>query len=126
MARTGSHPAVRLKQDHRTLRNSGQLTPWLTDRGAFDAGLCDARRLYLALCVKQQCKALEISQPALGSDKREEQAKKLATSALKKALRNWFGVSDKEFEAWHAAQPARSTQIELELDEEDPAPGAPV
>ncbi|MEU7246467.1 Scr1 family TA system antitoxin-like transcriptional regulator, partial [Streptomyces sparsogenes] len=27
VATTGSHPAVRLKQDHRTLRNSGQLRP---------------------------------------------------------------------------------------------------
>ncbi|MFG3718269.1 hypothetical protein ACGF8D_10785 [Streptomyces massasporeus] len=26
MSATGSHPAVRLKQDHRTLRKSGQLT----------------------------------------------------------------------------------------------------
>ncbi len=100
------------------------IAPWLTDRDAFDSGLGDARRLYLDLCIKQQCKALEVNQPALSPGKREEQAKKLATSALKKALRNWFEVSDEEFEAWRANQPAQATQGELDLDEEGPSGAA--
>ncbi|MCX4515876.1 transposase [Streptomyces sp. NBC_01619] len=32
MAEPGANPAVRLKQDHRTLRNSGQLIPEKTDQ----------------------------------------------------------------------------------------------
>ncbi|AXI78528.1 hypothetical protein C7M71_014915 [Peterkaempfera bronchialis] len=93
------------------------LSPWLTDREAFDAGLGQARRLYLDLCIKQQGKALELSQPTLNRTERAEQAEKAATNALKKALRNWFGVTDEEFEAWRTNQPRRAVQPELEFGE---------
>lgn len=92
------------------------VAPWLTNRGDFEVGLGQARRVYLDLCVKQQAKALEISQPGLTAANREKEADELATDALKKALRHWFGVADREFEAWRADQPPRAAQTELNLD----------
>jgi hypothetical protein len=91
----------------------GHVSPWLSDKDTFDAGLSDARRLYLHLCIKQQGKALELSQPSLTRTGRAEQAEKMAVSALKKALRNWFEVTDEEFETWRSTQKPWVAQPEL-------------
>ncbi|MGP3967389.1 hypothetical protein [Streptomyces sp. 6N223] len=96
------------------------VTPWLPDRDVFDAGLSKARRLYLDLCIKQQSKALDVSQPELTPDKRDEEAERLAVSALKKALNYWFEVSTGDFEAWWANHSSQTRQVELELIEEGP------
>jgi hypothetical protein len=95
------------------------VAPWLTNQDGFESGLGQARRAYLDLCVKQQVKALEVNRPDLTSGEREKEAEKLAASALKKALRIWFGVADQEFEAWRTEQAPRADQTELSLTAED-------
>jgi hypothetical protein len=104
---------------------SGTKCPWLIDRDAFDAGLCDARRLYPDLCVKQQCKVLKVrprSAPASGRSR----PRSWPPARSRRPSATGWKVSDKEFEAWRANQPARATQVELDLDEENPPAGVPM
>jgi len=100
------------------------LTPWFADRDAFDAGLGQARRMYLDLCIKQQIKALSTIQPALTGYKLKDHAEKVAATTLKKALHHWFQMTDQEFETWLKQQPREAVQTEIELTEDDAASGA--
>ncbi|RKS78660.1 DndB-like DNA-sulfur modification-associated protein [Actinomadura pelletieri DSM 43383] len=86
---------------------------WLVDRDAFEYLLSQARRMYLDLCIKQQEKALKTSQPGLPRNDLSKTAEKFATTALKKALRHWFDVSEEDIETWLQHQPTNPEQISI-------------
>ncbi|MFF9567609.1 hypothetical protein [Streptomyces sp. NPDC014685] len=90
---------------------------WLPDRAEFDAKLADARRMYLDLCIKQQLKALKTNQPTAQESNLRPIAEKHASTALKKALKDWFAVSDNDFDAWLSKPVRTRKQGELELDD---------
>lgn len=90
---------------------------WVPDRGEFDRKLGEARRMYLDLCVKQQLRALKTSQPTAKDEDLRPVAERHANTALKKALKDWFAVSDDDFDAWLSQPIRRSKQGELSLDD---------
>lgn len=97
---------------------------WFSDGEAFEATLGQARRTYLDLCIKQQKKALSTNQPNASKDDVAAEAEKLANTALKRSLRDWFYVPEADFEAWLSA-PRRPKQDELDLDESAALAAAP-
>ncbi|MFC8275118.1 hypothetical protein ACFUJR_21760 [Streptomyces sp. NPDC057271] len=90
---------------------------WLPDREEFDIKLGEARRMYLDLCIKQQLKALRTSQPSAQESDLRPIAESQAKTALGKALKDWFAVSDDDFDAWLSKPARRSKQGELDLDD---------
>ncbi|WP_084144692.1 DNA sulfur modification protein DndB [Amycolatopsis jejuensis] len=88
---------------------------WLPARARFDAKLGQARRMYLDLCTKQQLKALATSQPGVSDSKLRNQAEKIAATSLKRALRDWFFVSEEEFNVWSANAKVGDQQGALDL-----------
>ncbi|MFD6227072.1 hypothetical protein ACFWFZ_09355 [Streptomyces sp. NPDC060232] len=93
------------------------VSEWLPDREEFDIKLGEARRMYLDLCIKQQLKALKTSQPTAQESDLRPTAETQANTALKKALKEWFAVSDDDFDAWLSKPVRRSKQGELDLDD---------
>ncbi|MET9374936.1 hypothetical protein ABZX98_12400 [Streptomyces sp. NPDC002992] len=93
------------------------VSEWLPDREEFDIKLGEARRMYLDLCIKQQLKALKTSQPTAQESDLRPTAETQANTALRKALKDWFAVSDDDFDAWLSKPIRRSKQGELDLDD---------
>ncbi|WP_098897879.1 DNA sulfur modification protein DndB [Streptomyces sp. st77] len=93
------------------------VSEWLPDREEFDIKLGEARRMYLDLCIKQQLKALKTSQPTAQESDLRPTAETQANTALRKALKDWFAVSDDDFDAWLSKPIRRSKQGELNLDD---------
>jgi hypothetical protein len=92
-----------------------QVAEWFADRTAFEAKLGQARLMYLDLCAKQHLKALQTSQPGTAENELRDSAEKLANTALKKALRDWFYIPEEEFETWLHQPDLRGKQSELPL-----------
>jgi hypothetical protein len=94
------------------------ITPWLTDMAALERMVSDARGLYLKLCKGQQLKALEVSSPGRKDPKLLRQAEKNASTQLKRALRDWFYVSEEAYEQWFAERGTASVNTVEGAEEE--------
>ncbi|MDW4909427.1 DNA sulfur modification protein DndB [Streptomyces sp. ADMS] len=80
---------------------------WLPDRAAFNDMLGQARRMYLELCTKQQLKALSTSRPGVSDKELFPEAEKVASAAIRRGLRDWFYVTEQDYEDW-LGRPVRS------------------
>lgn len=77
-----------------------QVSPWFEESIGFDRMLSAARDLYLKLCADQQLKALKISKPGTPEATLQVEAKKAASLSMKRALRDWFYLSEDAFASW--------------------------
>ncbi|MFI9366633.1 hypothetical protein ACIG5E_37125 [Kitasatospora sp. NPDC053057] len=91
---------------------------WFSGRDGFDQMLRTARGLYLDFCVEQQTKALKTSKQ-VAEPKIDEEALRTASTSLKRALRDWFYVSDDEYEQWFASRAVKPVTQELPSTADD-------
>ncbi|MFI7425290.1 hypothetical protein [Nonomuraea sp. NPDC049684] len=95
------------------------IAPWFPDRSGFDRMISAARELYLKLCTDQQLKALKISKPGSAEPKLRVEAQQAASNSIKRALRDWFYLSEDTYESWLsslAKAPATLTADEASYD----------
>ncbi|MFD4906567.1 ParB N-terminal domain-containing protein [Kitasatospora purpeofusca] len=79
------------------------VSPWFADRAGFDRMVSAARELYLKLCTDQQLKALKTSKPGTAETKLREDARQAASTSIKRALKDWFYLSEDGYEDWSAS-----------------------
>lgn len=92
---------------------------WFNGRDGFNKILSDARGMYLSFCVEERVKALKTSRPGQTDSQRRKVAEELATKTLRKALTNWFFVSETEAIDLLSADALASAAQEATTDPDD-------
>lgn len=92
---------------------------WFGGRDGFEKMLGDARGMYLGFCREERIKALKTSRPGQTDSQRRTAAEELAAKALRKALTNWFFVTEAEYNDWLSADSLASAAQEATADLDD-------
>lgn len=90
---------------------------WFPDESKVRGKLTQARDFYFKLCIDQQLKALKTSKPGAAESELRKEASSSAKESLRRALRDWFYVSDEDFKSWWNSR--HSTDATDDADEMD-------
>lgn len=83
--------------------------------------LCStARKFYLDYLVEEQAKTLKRTNPTWKQDKLNKKALEVESKALASALKDWFGMSQADFDAWLASAPTANAEREQEAEAAPP------
>lgn len=77
-----------------------QIHNWISDREVFNKYLSEVRNVYLDLCTKQQLDSLKKQNPTRSENSLRGKAQAKSYDAVKRALREWFYVTDGDLEGF--------------------------